>query len=115
MLNKWCNYFEESALESTGSLLSKVLGEGQEETVGFRVREPVGPGAEELLYEGCVHSFTCHKISGRERLGRHHNSHFTGKTWRSLHTARIDRVSAEPWSSRILANVPFVPRTSSQS
>ena len=33
MLNKWCNYFEESALESTGSLLSKVLGEGQEDSL----------------------------------------------------------------------------------
>ena len=115
MLNKWCNCFEESTLESTGSLLSKVLGEGQEETVGFGVREPVGPGAEELLHEGCVHSLTCHKISGRETLGRHYYSHFTGKNCGSLHTARIARVSAEPWGSRILANVPSVHRLSSQS
>ena len=69
--------------------------------MGFGVREPVGPGAGELLHEGFVHSLTCHKISGKETLGRHYYSHFTGKKCRSLHTARIDRVSAEPWGSRI--------------
>ena len=91
------------------------FGGGTGRDYGVRGQEPVGPGAEAPFREGCVHSLTCHKISGRERLGRHYYSHFTGKNWRSLHTARIDRVSAEPWGSRILANVPSVHRISSQS